>query len=137
MKRAVVLTGVIALLLVAGIILMTNTNNSTTGSAVSGKTILEEEKVFRISGSHLRFYIDGVENPDMVVNEGDRVIIEYTGEEGFHDWVVDELQARTEKVPAGQTARTEFIATKKGTFEYYCSVGKHRENGMKGRFIVE
>ncbi len=31
----------------------------------------------------------------------------------------------------------EFTADKKGTFEYYCSVGEHRVNGMKGKFIVE
>jgi plastocyanin len=29
------------------------------------------------------------------------------------------------------------VADKKGTFEYYCSVGQHRALGMKGKLVVE
>jgi plastocyanin len=31
----------------------------------------------------------------------------------------------------------EFVANKKGKFEYYCSVGEHRAMGMKGNLVVE
>ena len=31
----------------------------------------------------------------------------------------------------------EFTVDKTGTFEYYCSVGQHRANGMVGNLIVE
>ena len=112
------------------------------GADVTGESVDDDMidgsdvKVFVVDSSHLRFYIDGVENPDIVVNEGDRVRIEFSSSEGFHDWVVDEFGAATEKVTAGGKSSVEFVADKKGTFEYYCSVGQHRANGMKGNFIV-
>ena len=48
-----------------------------------------------------------------------------------------EFNAATEKVAAGVSSSVEFVADKKGTFEYYCSVGQHRANGMKGKLIVK
>lgn len=94
-------------------------------------------KVFVVDSSHLRFYIDGVENPDIKVNQGDKVRIEFTSSEGFHDWKVDEFNAATAKINPGNKTSVEFVADKAGTYEYYCSVGKHRQNGMKGNLIVE
>src|SRR3989338_317561 len=117
----------------------TSTQNVPTGNAIKTNPNPESEnvKTFVVNSSHLRFYINGVENPDIVVKQGDKVRIEFSSQEGFHDWVVDEFNAATERVGAGAASSVEFIADKKGTFEYYCSVGQHRANGMKGRFIVE
>ncbi|MBS3071826.1 cupredoxin domain-containing protein [Candidatus Pacearchaeota archaeon] len=119
-------------------------------SSLTGNVVVDTEKiagnnvgsnsnvqVFVVDSSHLRFYIDGVENPDMVVKKGDKVRVEFTSSEGFHDWVIDEFGAATERVMPGNSTSVEFVADKKGTFEYYCSFGKHRQNGMKGKFIVE
>jgi len=117
-------------------------NSQNQNAQASEKTIVDENtnnvKKFVITGSHLRFFIDEVENPDIKVKQGDKVRIEFTSTEGFHDWKLDEFAAATEKVnPADGTTSVEFIADKKGKFEYYCSVGRHRENGMKGNLIVE
>lgn len=94
-------------------------------------------KTFVLTGENFRFIMDGAQNPDLRVNVGDRVRIEFTSDEGFHDWTVDEFNAATSKVNAGQSAFVEFTADSEGTFEYYCSVGSHRAAGMKGRLIVE
>ena len=82
--------------------------------------------------------MNGVENPDIKVKQGDKVKIEFSSTQGFHDWTLDEFNAATKQVmdTDGSTI-VEFVADKKGTFEYYCSVGSHRANGMKGNFIVE
>src|SRR3989338_8247227 len=106
---------------------------------LTGKTVFEEEnvKVIEVDSANLRFYMDGVENPDIRVKEGDKVKINFKSSEGYHDWMVDEFNASTERVNPGESASVEFVANKKGVFEYYCSVGRHRENGMKGNFIVE
>src|SRR3989344_6052704 len=117
-------------------ILSNNSNSNVTGNVVADNPE-EDVKVFVIDSSHLRFYMNGVENPTIKVKEGDKVRIEFTSSEGFHDWVLDEFNAATTKVNPGESSSVEFIADKKGTFEYYCSVGKHRANGMKGKFIVE
>ncbi len=98
----------------------------------------QSEKAFTLTGKNFKFVRDNQENPDLVVNQGDKVKITFSVVEGFHDFVIDELNAKTTQLKAGdQETSIEFIADKKGTFEYYCSVGSHRENGMKGKFIVE
>ena len=94
-------------------------------------------KTFILTGENFKFFMNGDANPNLVVNEGDRVRIELLVEDMMHDWKVDEFNAATEIVSAGKSTFVEFTADEKGTFEYYCSVGQHRANGMKGRFIVE
>lgn len=126
-----ILTGlvVIAIAIFAGVFLF---HGSGTGSTVS-----ETTKVFNITGDHLRFWMDGVENPEMKVNAGDRVVINFQSTEGFHNWVLDEFGAKTQSISGAQVSTIEFLADKKGTFEYYCSVGQHRANGMHGVFTVQ
>ncbi len=94
------------------------------------------EVVFEVSGVNFAFIIDGERNPDMVVNQGDRVRVEFTSDSGVHDWVVDEFGS-TEIVQTGGSTFVEFVADQAGTFEYYCTVGSHRQQGMRGNFIVQ
>ena len=81
--------------------------------------------------------MDGKVAPDLVVNEGDTVRIEFTSTAGFHDWTLTEFSAATQRVNAGGSTFVEFVADKSGTFEYFCSVGSHRSLGMKGKLIVQ
>jgi plastocyanin len=76
-------------------------------------------------------------DPNGQVKDSEKVRIEFTSTVGFHDFVIDEFQAATKKVKVGESTFVEFIANKKGIFEYYCSVGTHRQQGMKGKLIVE
>ena len=71
------------------------------------------------------------------VKMGDTVVINFTSAGGFHDWTVDEFSAKTSRVNTGQSTSVTFVANKKGTFQYYCSVGSHRALGMIGNLIVE
>ena len=71
------------------------------------------------------------------VKEGDKVRINLSAAEGMHDWVIDEFNAGTDRIQAGQSDSIEFVANRKGEFEYYCSVGNHRAMGMVGKLIVE
>ena len=71
------------------------------------------------------------------VKKGDTVTVRVTNAEGFHDWVIDEFNAKTPRLSAGGEAAVTFVADKAGTFEYYCSVGSHRQMGMVGKLIVE
>ncbi|MEK7531058.1 MAG: cupredoxin domain-containing protein [Patescibacteria group bacterium] len=72
----------------------------------------------------------------MSVKKGDRVRIVFKNSTGQHDWVVDEFSARTKVTNGGESETIEFVADKAGSFEYYCSVGKHRQMGMKGTLTV-
>lgn len=89
-------------------------------------------KVFDISGAHLAF-----SQKEIRVKEGDTVVINFTSTDGTHDWALDEFDAKTGRVDEGKTSSVTFVAERKGTFEYYCSVGEHRANGMVGKLIVE
>ena len=71
------------------------------------------------------------------VKKGDKVRINFKSTNGFHDWVVDEFNARTAQVNTGGSSFIDFKADKTGTFEFYCSVGTHRQMGMVGKLIVE
>ena len=64
-------------------------------------------------------------------------MINFTSADGLHDLVIDEFDVRTERLRTGGTEYVMFVADKSGTFEYYCSVGSHRVNGMVGKLIVE
>ncbi|PIR76784.1 MAG: hypothetical protein COU32_00205 [Candidatus Magasanikbacteria bacterium CG10_big_fil_rev_8_21_14_0_10_42_10] len=92
---------------------------------------------FALTGKNFSFFMDGQTAPVLKVKEGSTVHIDFTSEGGFHDWKIDEFSAATERVQSGDTTSIEFVANKKGTFEYYCSVGSHRANGMFGTLIVE
>lgn len=148
---AKVLWIVIALVVVAlGVFLIAGTGKNSSdltgkvvtgnsdNSATTGDNTNPTVKTFEITASHLRFFLNGVESPELRVKQGDTVKIVFTNEEGFHDFVLDEFSgARTKQIKAPGTETIQFVADKKGTFEYYCSVGQHRANGMKGTFIVE
>lgn len=71
------------------------------------------------------------------VKVGQTVKIVLTSTDGFHDFVVDELNIASSRINTGQTTEFTFTASEAGTFEYYCSVGSHRANGMIGSLIVE
>ncbi|MEK9158145.1 MAG: cupredoxin domain-containing protein [Patescibacteria group bacterium] len=98
---------------------------SPTGSVVSVKT-------FTVLGAPYTF------TPAQIkVKKGDTVKIIFKNTAGTHDWKLDEFGAATGTVPAGQEKTIQFVASKTGTFEYYCSIGNHRQLGMKGTLVVE
>lgn len=70
------------------------------------------------------------------VKKGTTVVLTYANKGGFHDWVLDEFDAATDQIGAGRSSTVEFVADMTGEFEFYCSVGNHRAQGMVGTFIV-
>lgn len=91
-----------------------------------------EVKEFTLDAFNFGYSIEEIK-----VKKGDTVTINMTNSDGFHDWVLDEFGASTAKIPAGETTSVTFVASETGEYEYYCSVGSHRANGMVGKLIVE
>lgn len=87
----------------------------------------------RVEGSEFKFSL-----ASLTLKKGEkiRLILGNTGEMK-HDFVVDELNVRTKIINNGETDTIEFTPETAGTFEFYCSVGQHRTNGMKGMLTVE
>ncbi len=87
---------------------------------------------FDVNGGNFYF------TPTMIkVKKGDTVKIVFKNDGGMHNWVLDEFNVTMEPNKTGETATVEFVADKTGTFEFYCSVGQHRQMGMKGTLVVE
>lgn len=102
-------------------------------SAVNEVEDDSNEVTFEVSGFNYGYNLE-----EIVVNEGDTVTINFVSTDGFHDWVVDEFDAATAKVrPGDAVTSVTFVADKTGTFEYYCSVGSHRAQGMVGNLVVQ
>jgi plastocyanin len=92
----------------------------------------KEIKEFTVEASNFSF------SPKTIrVKEGDTVRLILKNNMGTHDLKIDELGVMIPLIGAGKTSSVEFIASKSGTFEYYCSVGTHRQMGMVGSLIVE
>ncbi len=104
---------------------------ATTGGTVGGTTT-SPVKEFTVTGSSFKFV-----PATMTVNKGDKVRILFVNSDGFHDFKIDEFNVATKKIASGEQDTVEFVADKTGTFEYYCSVGTHRQMGMKGTLTVK
>ncbi|GIW68475.1 MAG: hypothetical protein KatS3mg099_423 [Candidatus Parcubacteria bacterium] len=100
-------------------------------SAQAGAQAQSEPVVVNVEGGKFYFKPDRIEVP-----QGATVRIVFNNVDGNHDWVIDEFNARTPVISTGETAEVTFVADKAGSFEYYCSVGNHRELGMKGTLVV-
>ncbi|KKQ65970.1 MAG: Plastocyanin [Candidatus Daviesbacteria bacterium GW2011_GWA2_38_24] len=93
---------------------------------------ISNTKEFAVTGTNFAF-----DPKDMSVKKGDRVKIIFKNNEGSHDFVIKEFNASTAVIRTGETTTVEFIADKAGTFEFFCSVGDHRQLGMVGKLVVE
>ena len=112
-----------------------NQGGSPEGAADDTNSMMAEEGstvTVNVTGSGFRFTPEEIR-----VKQGQTVKVIFSNEEGEHDFVLDEFNVKTPTIEAGETAEVEFVADKKGTFEYYCSVGQHRQMGMVGNLIVE
>lgn len=102
---------------------------------VPGEVEVEEKiviKEFNVSGKNFSY------SPNMItVKKGDRVKITFENTGGYHDLVVDGYGITTKTDQAPFSDSIEFTADKEGNFEYYCSVGAHRAQGMFGTLKVE
>ena len=73
---------------------------------------------------------------EITVKAGQKVKIKFTANDMQHDFVIDELDVKSDVVTSGNTTEFEFTPTEAGEFEYYCSVGNHRAQGMVGTLTV-
>mgnify|MGYP001587791513 CR=1 FL=1 len=100
------------------------------GALATGE--MSSAKEFSVEGKNFEFSVKEIR-----VKKGDTVRINFKSSDGFHDWVVDEFNAAVARVQTDESSFVEFTADKAGTFEYYCSVGSHRQMGMVGTLVVE
>lgn len=148
-SSAMVWIAIIAIVVVVGVVYFSRGGNQTTSPAVNPPSSPSTSdgsksdaatpsanapsvKTFDVSGKPFEFSVKEIR-----VKKGDTVKINFSSTQGMHDWVVDEFNARTKILQAGQSDSIMFVADKTGTFEYYCNLPTHRQQGMVGKLIVE
>ena len=155
MKQNYIIYGVIGVIVTAGLAFFFQSRNQSTTDVVEQTDIMQqvqpspeastntstdsaitqndgEVKTFTVDAQNFSFSMKEIK-----VKKGDRVRIVLVNKQGFHDWVVDEFNAKTKQIQAGSSDTIEFTADQVGTFQFYCSVGQHRSMGMVGNLIVE
>lgn len=117
----------------------TDTQNDTGGTSSAGAgeettpgaASTASVKEFTVSGENFKF------TPStMTVERGDTVRITFNNVGGTHDLRVDGYEVGTKVIQGGTSETFEFVANEAGSFEYYCSVGQHRQMGMVGTLTV-
>lgn len=94
----------------------------TNGSGGSGSNTLN----LTITAGNLLFQPDSI-----TVKAGDQVHLTVVNQDMFHTFTIDELGINF-NLPAGETKTFDFVASRSGTFSFYCAVPGHREAGMHG-----
>lgn len=84
-----------------------------------------------VEGYNYRF-----EPSEIILKKGEKVRIRFKSEEGFHDLVSDELGIATQKLREDERDEIFITVNELGEFEFYCSVGDHRDLGMIGTIRV-
>lgn len=108
-------------------------NNSSQTATTAPAITTGAVKTVNVSGTEFAF------SPSTItVNKGDTVKIVFANKGIYpHNWTVDGLNVKTSTVSPGQTTDVTFIANKTGTFQYYCSVPGHKDQGMVGQLTVK
>jgi len=99
---------------------------------VAPAIMTEDVKTFTLEAGS--FYYQ----PNVVtVNQGDKVKIVINSVDMQHAFVIDELNIASAIAKSGESTTVEFTADTAGEFQFYCSVGTHRAQGMVGTLIVQ
>ena len=84
--------------------------------------------------------IDGLINPDLVVQPGDTVRLVLTNGDGIpHDLAIPEFDVKTSLVSKkGSSTEVSFTipGDKPGTYDYFCTLPGHRQAGQEGKLIL-
>lgn len=75
--------------------------------------------------------------PNLIrVKKGEKVKLTLNSVSMMHDFNIDELGVKVPITKSGDSATVEFTPNMVGEFEFYCSVGEHRQMGQVGKLIV-
>lgn len=76
------------------------------------------------------------EPENIVINQGDRIIATVVNEDDYDHGIAIDAYGISQRMPAKSTITIDFVATRPGDFQYYCSVpcgegdvdGEHRDH---------
>jgi len=122
-------------------VIVGNGNAPDAGESIEGNVVASgsddvvagEVKEFAVAASQFTF------DPETIrVKEGDTVRLVVTSTDVPHGLSIPEFGVNSGAIGAGETKTVEFVANKKGTYAFFCSVfcGSGHKS-MKGTLVVE
>jgi len=123
---------ILIIIIIGGIIWQQSGNQPTPpDTEVTIEEQLEPTVSFSIKATNYSY-----SQKEVRVKKGDVVKIDFSSTLGFHDFNIDEFDVHTKTIRPGTLTSVMFVADMVGEFEYYCSTGNHREQGMVGTLVV-
>ena len=148
-KSAIILSALISIFIIScspqdeTTVPVTPVEDSSIGSLVQPETVFTLQTI--AEGGKLLYIgvggeIDGIVNPDLVVEPGAVVrIILINGDGMPHDLFLPDLNVKTGYVKSiGESTETVFEIgnMQPGSYVYYCTLPGHRKAGQEGKLIV-
>jgi len=139
MNNKIITVVIVVVLIGGGLLLFKNRSVAPTEIEVNGNMPVvgsdaeetEVVKEFNVDAASFSF------SPSVIsVERGDTVKINVKNVSGTHNFKIDEFNISSRVLNIGETETITFVANKTGTFQYYCSVGNHRAQGMIGTIVV-
>jgi len=107
--------------------------NSSTATANTQSNQAPQVKEITVIGNDYSF-----NPPNIPVKAGEPVRIMFKNEgKETHNLVIEGINKKTNTIGSGQVDVLEFTAPSSGIYEFICSVGSHRVQGMVGKLIIE
>jgi plastocyanin len=91
----------------------------------------EVDRTIEVAGGSYYFEPDNIQ-----VEQGETIEFTLVNEGGFHDMVIPELDAGTDRINGGDTESFTVTFEETGEYEFICSVGTHAQQGMAGTITV-
>jgi plastocyanin len=91
----------------------------------------EVDRTIEVEGGSYYFEPDNIQ-----VEQGEPIEFTLVNEGGFHDMVIPELDAGTDRINGGDTESFTVTFEETGEYEFICSVGTHAQQGMAGTITV-
>ncbi len=136
-SKILLILGIVAILGIGGVMYSKNSNMEEKSVTVEQSIPVEksvEDEVKEVEIEAGSFYY----KPNEIrVKKGQKIKVTIKSVSMMHDFNIDELGVKTPIIKDGDMGSVEFVADQVGEFEYYCSVGQHRQNGQVGKLIVE
>lgn len=130
-----IVAGLVLTLVLTGCTSSKSTTNTDTSRSTSEDAQTGEGRVIDITAEDALDMAFSVR--EIRAKRGETITVNFTSKDGIHNWTLDAFDVATRTVSTGQTDSVTFVADQAGTFEYYCAVGNHRDQGLVGTLIVE
>jgi plastocyanin len=138
---------IVAILIIGAVVILgmgdkTTTTSETANNSAGNEAAMEAENinttvddsgttVVEVTGGGYAF------EPNLIfAKKGQPLKIVLTSTDTMHDFTIDALDVKTEIAQAGDSVEVEFTPNEAGEFEFYCSVGDHKAQGMVGTLVV-